>query len=90
MPTSTTVIIAAIIAFVVGAAVSGVILFNVGVKHRKQQAEAAIGSAEKEVPSSVSHVYLLLFASDVFLLFRNFHKEHSHARSALSYHRSRK
>ena len=48
MPTSTTVIIAAIIAFVVGAAVSGVILFNVGVKHRKQQAEAAIGSAEKE------------------------------------------
>lgn len=48
VPTSTTVIIAAIIAFVVGAAVSGVILFNVGVKHRKQQAEAAIGSAEKE------------------------------------------
>ena len=48
MPTSTTVIIAAIIALVVGAAVSGVILFNVGVKHRKQQAEAAIGSAEKE------------------------------------------
>ena len=44
----TEVIIAAVIAFVVGAAGSGFILFKVGVNYRKQQAEAAIGSAEKE------------------------------------------
>ena len=41
-------IIAAVIAFVVGAALSGFILFKLGVSYRKQQAEAAIGSAEKE------------------------------------------
>ncbi|MBQ8780112.1 MAG: ribonuclease Y [Oscillospiraceae bacterium] len=43
-----TTIIAAIIAFIVGAGISGFILFKVGINYRKQQAEAAIGSAEKE------------------------------------------
>ena len=47
MPAATT-IIAAIIAFIVGAGISGFILFKVGVNYRKQQAESAIGSAEKE------------------------------------------
>ena len=41
-------IIVAIVTFVVGAALSGFVFFNIGVKHRKQQAESAIGSAEKE------------------------------------------
>ena len=41
-------IIAAIVAFVVGAGISGFILFKVGINYRKQQAESAIGSAEKE------------------------------------------
>ncbi len=44
MPT----IIAAVIAFVVAAAVSGFIFFRVGIAYRKAQAEAAVGSAEKE------------------------------------------
>ena len=47
MPAATT-IIAAIIAFIVGAGISGFILFKVGINYRKQQAESAIGSAEKE------------------------------------------
>ena len=37
-----------IIAFIVGAAASGFVMFKVGVNYRKQQAESAIGSAEKE------------------------------------------
>ena len=41
-------IIAAIIAFIIGAGISGFILFKVGINYRKQQAETAIGSAEKE------------------------------------------
>lgn len=47
MPTAT-VVIAAVIAFVVGAAISGFILFKLGISYRKQQAESAIGSAEAE------------------------------------------
>ena len=43
-----TTIIVGIIAFVVGAGISGFVLFKVGVNYRKQQAESAIGSAEKE------------------------------------------
>ncbi len=43
-----TTIIVGIIAFVVGAGISGFILFKVGINYRKQQAESAIGSAEKE------------------------------------------
>ncbi len=41
-------IIIGIIAFLVGAIISGAILFKVGINYRKQQAENAIGSAEKE------------------------------------------
>lgn len=41
-------VIAAVAAFVVGAAAAGFIAFKMGVKHRMQQAESAIGSAEKE------------------------------------------
>jgi len=37
-----------IIAFIVGAAASGFVMFKVGINYRKQQAESAIGSAEKE------------------------------------------
>ena len=37
-----------IIAFLVGAIIGGAILFKVGINYRKQQAENAIGSAEKE------------------------------------------
>ncbi|MCD7742497.1 MAG: ribonuclease Y [Ruminococcus sp.] len=36
------------VALIVGAAVSGFIAFNQGIKHRQRIAEAAIGSAEKE------------------------------------------
>ena len=43
-----TTIIVALIAFIVGAVIAGIILFNVGVNYRKKQAESAIGSAEKE------------------------------------------
>lgn len=45
---SPAVIIAAIVAFVVGGGVFGTVMFFAGVKHRRQQAESAIGSAEKE------------------------------------------
>ena len=43
-----TTVIIAVIAGIAAAAVSGMILFRVGVSYRKAQAEAAIGSAEKE------------------------------------------
>ncbi len=45
---TTTAIIVAVITFVVGASISGFIMFKIGINYRKQQAEAAIGSAEKE------------------------------------------
>lgn len=45
---TTTAIIIAVITFVVGASASGFIMFRIGINYRKQQAEAAIGSAEKE------------------------------------------
>ncbi len=35
-------------AFIIGAAISGMILFQKGIEHRKKTAEAAVGSAEKE------------------------------------------
>ncbi|MGN0587598.1 MAG: ribonuclease Y [Oscillospiraceae bacterium] len=41
-------VIAAVAALLVGAAAAGFIAFKMGVKHRMQQAESAIGSAEKE------------------------------------------
>ena len=37
-----------IAAFVVGAAICGIICFKLGINHRKKIAEAAVGSAEKE------------------------------------------
>lgn len=43
-----TTVIIAVIAGIAAAAVSGLIFFRVGVSYRKAQAEAAIGSAEKE------------------------------------------
>ena len=43
-----TVIIIAVLALVIGAAVSGFIFFKKGIAYRQQQAEAAIGSAEQE------------------------------------------
>lgn len=43
-----TTVIIAVIAGIAAAAVSGLIFFRVGVSYRKSQAEAAIGSAEKE------------------------------------------
>ncbi|MBQ2824260.1 MAG: ribonuclease Y [Oscillospiraceae bacterium] len=46
--TTGTVILAAIVSAVISAVIAGVTLFKVGVNYRKQQAEAAIGSAEKE------------------------------------------
>ena len=42
------VIILCALAAVVGAIISGFIMFNKGIAYRKQQAEAAVGSAEKE------------------------------------------
>ena len=45
---TTTAIIIAVAVFIVGSAVSGFILFKLGINYRKQQAESAIGSAEKE------------------------------------------
>ncbi len=42
------VVIIAVVTFIIGAGISGFILFKVGVNYRKQQAESAIGSAEKE------------------------------------------
>jgi len=45
---TTTAIIVAVITFVVGASISVFIMFKIGINYRKQQAEAAIGSAEKE------------------------------------------
>lgn len=48
MANTSVVVIAALIAFIVGAVIAGIILFNVGVNYRKKQAESAIGSAEKE------------------------------------------
>lgn len=44
----TTVIILCAVAFVIGAVPTGFILFRRGIAYRKQQAEATIGSAEKE------------------------------------------
>ena len=47
IPLGLTILIA-VIAFIVGAGISGFILFKQGVKYRRKTAEAAIGSAEKE------------------------------------------
>lgn len=45
---TTTAIIIAIGTFIIGAAISGFVMFKLGIKHRMQQAESTIGSAEKE------------------------------------------
>lgn len=47
MPPYVTVIIG-IVAFLAGGGIGGFVLFRVGINYRKQQAESAIGSAEKE------------------------------------------
>ncbi len=41
-------IIVGIVALIIGVASGGAVMFKMGIKHRKTQAEAAIGSAEKE------------------------------------------
>ncbi len=43
-----TVILFCAVAFIVGAAIGGAILFKMGISYRRKNAEAAIGSAEKE------------------------------------------
>lgn len=45
---NTPVILAAVIALVVGFGIGAAVFFFVGINHRKKEAEAAIGSAEKE------------------------------------------
>ncbi len=45
---TTTAILIAVGAFIVGAVISGIVLFKLGINYRKQQAESAIGSAEAE------------------------------------------
>ena len=51
---NTTTIIVAVIVFIVSAAVSGFICFRAGIAYRKGQAEAEIGSAEKEAERIIS------------------------------------
>ncbi len=41
-------ILLCVIAFIVGAAISGIILFRAGIQYRRKTAEAAIGNAEQE------------------------------------------
>ena len=48
MLSTTATVIIAVVAFIIGAGASGYVFFKVGVSYRKQQAEAAFGSAEKE------------------------------------------
>ncbi len=45
---TTTAIIIAILTFIAGSVICGLIMFRFGIKYRMQQAESAIGSAEKE------------------------------------------
>ncbi len=45
---TTTAIIIAILTFIAGSVICGFIMFRFGIKYRMQQAESAIGSAEKE------------------------------------------
>lgn len=42
------VILLCVVAFIIGAVISGFILFKQGIKYRRKTAEAAVGSAEKE------------------------------------------
>ena len=41
-------ILLSVIAFIIGAVISGFILFKMGIKYRRRTAEVAIGSAETE------------------------------------------
>ena len=52
--TTTTVVILCIAAFLLGAVIAAVVAFNLGVRHRKNVAEAQIGSAEDEAKRIVS------------------------------------
>ncbi len=47
-PVTTVTVIAGIVAFLIGAGAAGAVMFRFGIKYRRQQAESAIGSAEKE------------------------------------------
>ena len=41
-------IVIGLVCLIVGALVAGLVAFKAGISHRKKEAEAAIGSAEKE------------------------------------------